>query len=300
MKKQDLLILCEALKGNYLKKVDSANNDSILPLLEANGLIPRRSESPKQAPPSRSTRPDLMELDSKSDGGKKIYDISKKKEPVSKVEPYIEKDTPVNKKATVEIPKETVKKEPKDALVSKDTPKDPESKQPKETKTKTLIDKSHGYPEIKLSEDLKNADESMLDGLLTKSDIKQILNVTSDAKKELYRNLLFCKESDIGKGDKYLCFNSNKGTNSVLTKGEVPVSYIDTYYTKRENSITRPDTGEKYAILGSKKSGSEELIEYISLKDESDKYIIFVKINDSELIMILNKTEYNLLFHPVE
>ena len=295
MKKQDLLIICEALKGNYLKKIDSVNKDSIMPLLEANGLIPRRSESPKQAPPSRSARPDLMELDSKSDSGKKMYDISKKKEPVSKAVPYIEKDTPVTTKKPTEPKKELVSEKTESP---KESPKEVQT--PKEPSTKTLIDKSHGYPEIKLNEDLKNADESMFDGLLTKSDIDQILNTTPESKQELYRNLLFCKESDMGEGDKYLCFNSNKGATTVLTKGEVPVSYIDAYYTKRENSITRPDTGEKYAILGSKKYGSEELIEYISLKDDSDKYIIFVKINDSELIMILNKTEYNLLFHLVE
>lgn len=293
MKKQEILKLCESIKSKYIKNIDDLNRDSIMPILEATGLIPRRNESPASTPVSRSSRPDLMELDSKSDGGKKMYDISKKEinPPVSDKKEETKKEpepVPVKKVDNSESKKTEIKKEdqkPKEEIAKKET-------------TKTLVDKSHGYPEIQLNEEFKTADETVLDGLLNKSEVDQIINAKDENKIELFRNLLFCKESDIGKGDKYLCFNSNKGNGSVLTKGEVPVSYIDAYYSTR-GSISRPDGEEKYAVLGAKNSGSGELIEYISLNDSPDKYVVFIKINDNEHIMILDKTEYNLLFHPV-
>lgn len=290
MNKLVVLALLESERNSLIKNISDKNSNKIVGLFESSGLLKKGEASNSQAVPSRSKRPDIMEMDAKSNGG--IYDASVKEEP---------NKTPVS---TSKEPSKEPKKEPskpKDKVNPKESSNDKEESKPnteqKKDSSKSIVEKNSGYPQIQLTEDLKDIDESQLDGVLTKEELNSVLTANNDAKIEVFRNLLFVKKSDFGHLEEYECFTSGKG-GTKMVKGIVPYAYISDYYVSK-SEIQRPDTKEAYLVLSSKIKGSEEHLSSMSLQDNASKYIVFTSDlnNNSEYITVLDESEFDMLFH---
>lgn len=289
MQKNDLLKLLESEKRTLLKTINVENSDNVIGLFESSGLI-KKNESIPQGIPNRSKRPDMIEMDIANTSKNGIYDASIREES--------KKTTPASTKKEEPLKKDTKKPDP----TEKPSKKEPETKsvddnkEPTHQSSKDVVDKSSGYPEIQLTEQLKNIDEKDLDDVLTKSEIDSILNANEESKTLIFRNLLLTKKSDFGKSTEYECFTTGKG-GTKMVKGKVPAAYITKYYASTSEMI-RPDTKEPYLALTAKLKGSEEELKFMQLP-EGQKYIVYASVlnNNSEYITVLDETQYNMLFH---
>ena len=81
MNKSDLLTLLESEKKSLLKSVSDKNKNNAIGIFEAAGILKRDSATPvqKKSEPlePKSSRPDFLEMDAKSNGG--VYDVSPRK-----------------------------------------------------------------------------------------------------------------------------------------------------------------------------------------------------------------------------
>lgn len=306
MKKMDILALLESEHKSLVKNISAKNSNKIIGLFESSGLL-KKGESTETEAPSRSKRPDIAEMDATSRGG--VYDVSAKDNTIkAKTAPKnTQQPKPDNKNESEpkpETPPADTQEQPKTGIIPKksdnkqtEEPK-PESEQTESSKN-GIVDKSSGYSEIQLTEDLKDVDEKELDNTLSKKEIDSILTANNDAKSEVFRNLLFIKKSDFGGSGEYECFTTGKG-GTKMVKGMVPDTYLSKYYASK-SEIVRPDTKEPYLVFSAKSKGSEEQLKSMTLPDNASKYIVFTSEsnNNSEYITVLDESEFDLLFHQV-
>lgn len=309
MNKSDLLTLLESEKKSLLKSVSDKNKNNVIGIFEAAGILKRDSATPvqKKSEPlePKSSRPDFVEMDAKSNGG--VYDVSPRKtneQPmISKKQESSQQETKkTSKKPADAKPNTTDKDVVNDNKDTKEHIKEPETNTTENedaSNNSKVIDMNSGYPEIQLTEELKGIDEKDLGDTISKTDLDAIMNAGNDAKSDVYRNLLLIKKDDVGGSDKYDCFTTGKG-GTKFTKGEVPSKYIEKYYTQLDEK-TRTDTGDVYIIFGSKLKGNEEKNQVTTLPSDSEKYIIYTNnpSDGSEYITILTQSEFDVLFHMV-
>lgn len=289
MQKHELLQLLESEKRTLLKTINAGNSGNIIGLFESSGLI-KKNEPTSQGTPNSSKRPDMVEMDAKNTTKNGMYDASIKEEPKN--------SPPVATKKEDPLKKDTKKPGSADKSPKKEPATKPvdEKKEPVQQSSKSAVDKTSGYPEIQLTEQLKDIDEKDLDGVLTKPEIDSVLNANEESKTLVFRNLLLTKKADFGNSSEYECFTTGKG-GTKMVKGKVPVTYITKYYTSTSEMI-RPDTQEPYLALTAKLKGSEEELKFMQLP-EGQKYIVYASVlnNNSEYITVLDETQYNMLFH---